>query len=84
MDRCNEGDIYSVMKLIAQGVDVNYSINPDIKQTLIHQIMIHGKASTHILELIIQNGAQVCAMETTGIFPLPPLYYLFIFQLIIF
>ena len=74
LERCNEGDLYSVMKLIAQGVDVNFKVNPDLKQSLLHQVTIDGKATTYILELLIQNGAQVFSMDSTGIFfPSPSL-----------
>lgn len=69
-DAANEGDIFKAMEAIIQGAEVNYAVVPDEKRTLLHQLMIDGKTTTYVLELLIQNGASVYSMDSNGWTPL--------------
>lgn len=71
LEACTAGDLFQVMEHIAQGVDVNFKVgDPEAKISLLHQLAIEGKATTYVLELLIQNGAQVYAMTAKGFTPL--------------
>ncbi len=66
----NEGDIFKTMEAIVQGAEVNYLVVPEEKRTLIHQLMIDGKTTTYVLELLLQNGGSVYSMDASGRTPL--------------
>lgn len=70
LDKCNSGDLYGVMKCIMQGIDVNYLVDTEKKVALLSQVVIDGNATTYILELLIQNGAQVYTTDINGWTPL--------------
>ena len=75
LEACNEGNLYKVMESIAQGTDVNFKVgNPDDKISLLTQVVTDGKATTYVLELLIQNGAQVYCADHRGslFFPASP------------
>merc|ERR1712137_1475137 len=71
LDACNEGNLYQVMECINQGCDPNFFVDdPEQKICLLSQVVITGTATTYVLELLIQNGAQVFSTDVRGWTPL--------------
>jgi hypothetical protein len=55
------------MSSIAQGVNINHLVAPvEEKRTLLHHVVLEGKMSTYCLELLIQCGAKLYAMDARG------------------
>lgn len=67
LKKCNSSDLFGVMQCVMQGVDLNFLVG-DFEQnkSLLSEVVICGTASTYVLELLIQNGAQVYASDING------------------
>ena len=71
LDACNNGDLFKVMEYIMQGVDPNFYVgSQEDKCSLLSEVVIAGTATTYVLELLIQNGAQVFSTDVKGWTPI--------------
>lgn len=58
------------MEALAQGFEVNCLLSQQEKTTLLHQLVIDGLTTTYVLEVLIQNGANLFAVDHQGWTPL--------------
>jgi len=71
LQACNVNDFCSILRLLAQGADVNYIYDTETQTTLLHKIVTNLKLSHYILTLFAINGAR----STPDIKGWTPLFY---------
>ncbi|KAL6042883.1 phosphatidylinositol-3,4,5-trisphosphate binding [Balamuthia mandrillaris] len=65
-----ENNLLQVYKLLAWGAPINWQDPDQEKRSLLHQAVIQGKTNLFCLELLIQMGAKVYAVDDLGRSPL--------------
>lgn len=63
---CNKGDLIAVLGFIAQGIDTNFIVDSQSNISLLSDLIITGTTTTYVLELLIQNRANINAIDSRG------------------